>query len=154
MRASEPLLDQPAPALVVVVGDVNASLACAVVAAKSGALVAHVEAGLRSRDWSMPEEVNRVVTDRLSDYLLAPSPDAAENLRAEGYREDQIHLVGNVMVDTLLANLPRARSSGTLERLGLTPGAYGVVTLHRPANVDGADSLREMLDALERVAEH
>ena len=103
---------------------------------QAGALVAHVEAGLRSRDWGMPEEINRVVTDRLSDYLLAPSEDAADNLRAEGYRDDQIQVVGNVMVDTLLANLARAQATDILSRLGLPPGEYGVVTLHRPANVD------------------
>ena len=117
MAEFEPLLAELDPDVVVVVGDVNSTVACALVAAKQGCLVAHVEAGLRSRDWSMPEEVNRVVTDRLSDYLFAPSDDAVDNLRSEGYREDQIHLAGNVMVDTLLANLDRARSSGTLDRL-------------------------------------
>ena len=105
MDAFEPLAGELRPDVVVVVGDVNSTLGCALVTAKSGALLAHVEAGLRSRDWNMPEEVNRVVTDRLSDYLFAPSADAVDNLRAEGYRPDQIHLAGNVMVDTLLANL-------------------------------------------------
>ena len=91
----------------------------------------------------MPEEVNRVVTDRVSDYLFAPSADAVDNLRAEGYRDDQIHLVGNVMVDTLLANLDRARGLATsLARLGLEPGGYGLVTLHRPANVDDPGGAR------------
>jgi UDP-N-acetylglucosamine 2-epimerase (non-hydrolysing) len=153
MTTFEPLAQEIEPDVVVVVGDVNSTVACALVAAKLGSLVAHVEAGLRSRDWSMPEEVNRVVTDRLSDYLLAPSYDAEENLRDEGYRDDQIHVVGNVMVDTLLANLSRARSSGTLERLGLVPGSYGVVTLHRPANVDDPESFIELISALNRVAE-
>ena len=92
MTAFEPLVAQVRPDVVVVVGDVNSTVACALVTAKSGALLAHVEAGLRSRDWSMPEEVNRVVTDRVSDYLFAPSADAVANLRAEGYRDDQIHL--------------------------------------------------------------
>jgi UDP-N-acetylglucosamine 2-epimerase (non-hydrolysing) len=137
---------------VVVVGDVNSTVACALVAAKAGCLVAHVEAGLRSRDWSMPEEVNRVVTDRISDYLLAPSPDAAVNLLGEGYRQDQVHVVGNVMVDTLLTNLPRARQAGTLERLGLTHRGYGVVTLHRPANVDEPGALGGLVTALNTVA--
>src|SRR5439155_13054039 len=127
--------------VVVVVGDVNSTLACSIVAAKSGLLVAHVEAGLRSRDWAMPEEINRVVADRVSDYLFAPSADAVENLRAEGYGDDQVHLVGNVMVDTLLANLDRARGSGVLARLGLEPGQYALVTLHRPANVDDPGAL-------------
>ena len=136
MAAFEPLVDSVRPDVVVVVGDVNSTVACALVTAKSGALLAHVEAGLRSRDWAMPEEINRVVTDRVSDYLFAPSPDAVDNLRAEGYRDDQIHLAGNVMVDTLLANLDRALASDVLGRLGLSRGGYALVTLHRPANVD------------------
>ncbi|MEU6212284.1 non-hydrolyzing UDP-N-acetylglucosamine 2-epimerase [Streptomyces sp. NPDC051815] len=152
MTAFEPLLDALAPDAVVVVGDINSTLACALVTAKAGPLLAHVEAGLRSRDWSMPEEVNRVATDRLSDFLLAPSPDAADNLRAEGYREDQIHVVGNVMIDTLLANLERARSSDVLDRHGLTRGAYGLLTLHRPANVDDPAVLRGLLKALGEIA--
>ena len=135
-----------------VVGDVNSTLGCALVTAKSGALLAHVEAGLRSRDWSMPEEVNRIVADRVSDYLFAPSADAVANLRAEGYRDDQVHLVGNVMVDTLLANLDRARGSGVLARLGLEPGGYALVTLHRPANVDDPGALAALLSALGELA--
>jgi UDP-N-acetylglucosamine 2-epimerase (non-hydrolysing) len=152
MTAFEPLLAEVSPDIVVVVGDINSTLACALVTAKAGPLLAHVEAGLRSRDWSMPEEVNRVVTDRVSDHLLAPSPDAVENLRAEGYREDQIHLVGNVMIDTLLANLDRARTSGVLARYGLTRGGYGLVTLHRPANVDDPEVLAGLLKALGEIA--
>lgn len=152
MTSFEPLIELVRPDLVVVVGDVNSTLACALVTAKSGALLAHVEAGLRSRDWSMPEEVNRVVTDRVSDYLLAPSADAAGNLRAEGYRDDQIHLVGNVMVDTLLANLDRAVGGDTLSRLGLKAGGYGLVTLHRPANVDDPAALHGLVSALGEVA--
>ncbi|WP_265866969.1 non-hydrolyzing UDP-N-acetylglucosamine 2-epimerase [Streptomyces sp. SKN60] len=154
MTAFEPLVDELAPDLVVVVGDVNSTLACALVTAKAGPLLAHVEAGLRSRDWSMPEEVNRLATDRVSDYLLAPSEDAADNLRAEGYHEDQIHVVGNVMIDTLFANLDRARASGTLAGLGLTPGSYGLVTLHRPANVDDPEILAGLLKGLGEVAAH
>ncbi|MER6252700.1 UDP-N-acetylglucosamine 2-epimerase (non-hydrolyzing) [Streptomyces sp. NPDC001584] len=153
MAAFEPLIDELAPDAVVVVGDINSTLACALVTAKAGPLLAHVEAGLRSRDWTMPEEVNRVATDRLSDYLLAPSPDAAVNLRAEGYREDQIHVVGNVMIDTLLANLDRARQSDILDRYGLTRGGYGLVTLHRPANVDDPGALRGLLKALGEIAD-
>ncbi len=152
MTAFEPLAGQLRPDIVVVVGDVNSTLACALVTAKSGALLAHVEAGLRSRDWTMPEEINRVVTDRISDYLFAPSADAVANLRAEGHREDQIHLVGNVMVDTLLANLDRARASDVLPRLGLQPGEYALVTLHRPANVDDPAALSGLLSALDEVA--
>jgi UDP-N-acetylglucosamine 2-epimerase (non-hydrolysing) len=152
MTAFEPLAAQLRPDIVVVVGDVNSTLACAIVTAKSGALLAHVEAGLRSRDWTMPEEINRVVTDRISDYLFAPSPDAVANLRAEGHRADQIHLVGNVMVDTLLANLDRARASDVLARLALEPGEYALVTLHRPANVDDPAALSGLLAALDEVA--
>ncbi|MEU9453443.1 UDP-N-acetylglucosamine 2-epimerase (non-hydrolyzing) [Streptomyces sp. NPDC048277] len=152
MTAFEPLLDEVSPDVVVVVGDINSTLACALVTAKAGPLLAHVEAGLRSRDWSMPEEVNRVATDRVSDYLLAPSPDAVDNLRAEGYREDQIHLVGNVMIDTLLANLERARASDVLGRYGLSKGEFGLVTLHRPANVDDPEVLTGLLKALGEIA--
>ncbi len=139
---------------VVVVGDVNSTLACSIVAAKAGLVVAHVEAGLRSRDWSMPEEVNRVVADRTADLLFAPSPDAVDNLRAEGYRADQIHLVGNVMIDTLLANTERARKRSTLDDLALAPGTYGVVTLHRPSNVDEPDVLGGLIGALNDISEH
>jgi UDP-N-acetylglucosamine 2-epimerase (non-hydrolysing) len=152
MTAFEPLVAQVCPDVVVVVGDVNSTLACALVTAKSGALLAHVEAGLRSRDWAMPEEVNRVVTDRVSDFLFAPSPDAVANLQAEGYRDDQIYLAGNVMVDTLLGNLDRALASGVHGRLGLQPGGYGLVTVHRPGNVDDPVILAGLLRALEDVA--
>lgn len=151
MEAFEPLVIGLRPDVVVVVGDVNGTAACALVAAKGGALVAHVEAGLRSRDWSMPEEVNRVVTDRVSDYLLAPSTDAVDNLMDEGYRRDQVHLVGNVMVDTLLNNLERARRQDVHARLGLVRGQYGLLTLHRPANVDDSASLDALLQALGQV---
>ena len=153
MAAFEPLAGQLRPDVVVVVGDVNSTLGCALVTAKSGALLAHVEAGLRSRDWDMPEEVNRVVTDRVSDYLFAPSADAVHNLRAEGYRADQIHLAGNVMVDTLLANLDRALASDVLSRLGLSRGGYALVTLHRPANVDDPGALSTLLAALDELAQ-
>lgn len=151
MAAFEPVVEEVAPDVVIVVGDVNSTLACALVAAKAGPLVAHVEAGLRSRDWAMPEEVNRVVTDRMSDYLFSPSPDAVENLRAEGYRPDQIHLVGNVMVDALFANLERARARPLLADLGVVAGEYGVVTMHRPANVDDAITLNRLMGAFEVV---
>ena len=153
MVAFEPLLDEVQPEVVVVVGDVNSTMACALVAAKAGTLVAHVEAGLRSRDWAMPEEINRVVTDRVSDYLLASSPDAVDNLRSEGYRPDQIHLVGNVMIDTLLANVDRARRRPVLDDLGVSAGGYGLVTLHRPSNVDHPEMLARLVGALGAVAE-
>lgn len=152
MVAFEPLLDELRPDMVVVVGDVNSTLGCALVAAKAGVQVAHVEAGLRSRDWTMPEEVNRVATDRVSDYLFATSEDAVRNLEHEGYRSDQIHLVGNVMVDSLLANLDRAKERNLPARLGLTSGRYGLVTLHRPANVDDPDVLESLVETLGRVS--
>jgi UDP-N-acetylglucosamine 2-epimerase (non-hydrolysing) len=152
MAAFEPVVQDFSPDVVVVVGDVNSTVACAIVAAKSGSLVAHVESGLRSRDWSMPEEVNRVVTDRISDFLLAPSPDAVDNLRAEGCHPDRVHLVGNVMVDTLLDNLPRALDRGLPERLGLARREYGLVTLHRPANVDDPGVLRGLVAALAAIS--
>jgi UDP-N-acetylglucosamine 2-epimerase (non-hydrolysing) len=152
MEAFEPVLAEIRPDVIVVVGDVNSTLASALVGAKAGPLVAHVEAGLRSRDWTMPEEINRVVTDRVSDYLFAPSPDAVDNLRAEGYREDQIHLVGNVMVDTLLSNLKRAKARSALADLVLTEGGYGLITLHRPTNVDDPSTLQDLLAAIAPFA--
>lgn len=151
MLAFEAILAQhPADALVVV-GDVNSTVATAMVGAKAGVMVCHVEAGLRSRDWNMPEEVNRVVTDRLSDLLLAPSADAVDNLVSEGYRPDQIHLVGNVMIDTLLANLDQARERNVAQRLELAE-KYGVVTLHRPSNVDDPEVLDGLLTALGTIS--
>ena len=152
MTAFEPLAAELAPDVVVVVGDVNSTLACALVAAKLVLPLAHVEAGLRSRDRSTPEEINRLVTDRVSDYLFAPSADAVANLRAEGVPAEQIHLVGNVMADTLLANIDRAATRGTLARLGLEPRQYGLVTLHRPANVDDPAVLGALLTALAEIA--
>jgi UDP-N-acetylglucosamine 2-epimerase (non-hydrolysing) len=152
MTAFEPLAADLAPDVVVVVGDVNSTLACALVAAKLVLPLAHVEAGLRSGDRSMPEEINRIVTDRLSDHLFAPSSDAVANLRAEGVPAEQIHLVGNVMADTLLANTNRAAARGILARLGLEPGQYGLVTLHRPANVDDPAVLGSLLHALAEIA--
>jgi UDP-N-acetylglucosamine 2-epimerase (non-hydrolysing) len=152
MLGIEPLILDLDPTHVVVVGDINSTMAAALVAAKLGKSVAHVEAGLRSGDWSMPEEVNRVVTDRVSDLLFATSPDAVDNLRSEGYQDDRIHLVGNVMIDTLLANLDRALARPVLETLNLIPGEYGLVTLHRPVNVDRPEILEGLLHALGQVA--
>jgi UDP-N-acetylglucosamine 2-epimerase (non-hydrolysing) len=142
----------PRPALVVVPGDVNSTVAAALVAAKMGVPVAHLEAGLRSFDRTMPEEVNRVVTDHLSDLLLTPSPDADENLRREGIDGGRVACVGNLMIDTLRAHLPRARALGVPAAMGLEPGGFAVVTLHRPSNVDDPATLGRLLDALARVA--
>jgi UDP-N-acetylglucosamine 2-epimerase (non-hydrolysing) len=152
MTGFEQYVEQRRPSAVLVFGDVNSTVACALVAAKAGAMVGHVEAGLRSRDWGMPEEINRVVTDRLSDLLMAPSEDGVENLRAEGYRPDQIRLIGNVMIDTLRSNLDRARERQIAARLGVADG-YAVVTLHRPSNVDDPAGLARLVTALGRVAE-
>lgn len=149
MLAFEPVLTRHRPDWVVVYGDVNSTVACALVAAKLGIRVAHVEAGLRSRDWSMPEEINRVLTDRLGDLLLTPSRDADRNLLAEGIPPARIRFVGNVMVDTLLALQERARAVDLPGRLGLSEGGYAVVTLHRPSNVDDPATLEELMLALD-----
>jgi UDP-N-acetylglucosamine 2-epimerase (non-hydrolysing) len=137
---------------VIVVGDVNSTLACALVAVKLGIKVAHVEAGLRSFDRAMPEEINRIVTDAISDLLLTPSADADANLRREGIPARKIRLVGNIMIDSLLANLAKARQRPTLSNLGLQPGRFVYVTLHRPQNVDAAEPLSAILRELERLA--
>ncbi|MGH9940371.1 MAG: non-hydrolyzing UDP-N-acetylglucosamine 2-epimerase, partial [Blastocatellia bacterium] len=140
------------PDWVVVVGDVNSTLACALVASKLRIRVAHVEAGLRSGDWTMPEEINRVLTDRLSDLLLTPSPDADQNLLREGLAPERIARVGNVMIDTLNRQVERAQSSSILNDLSLIPRNFAVLTLHRPSNVDNPDSLRGIFTALETIA--
>lgn len=142
------------PDLVVVVGDVNSTLACSIVAAKERIPVAHVEAGLRSFDRAMPEEINRIVTDRLSDLLLTPSPDGDRNLEREGVPPDRIHRVGNIMIDSLTDHLDRARSSEILARLELSERSYGVLTLHRPSNVDDAEVLGRVMRAVHEVSEN
>jgi UDP-N-acetylglucosamine 2-epimerase (non-hydrolysing) len=152
MTEIEPVLERERPDVVVVAGDVNSTVAVALVAAKLGFPVAHVEAGLRSRDWTMPEEINRVVTDRLSDLLFTPSRDGDENLQAEGVEPSRVHFVGNVMIDSLRAALPRARESRIHGRLELAGRHYALATLHRPANVDDPDALARLLSALGRVA--
>lgn len=141
------------PELVLVAGDVNSTLACALVAAKRGIAVGHIEAGLRSRDWRMPEEINRILTDNCSDLLLTPSADADDNLRAEGVADWRIVRVGNLMIDSLRKNLDRAQALDIPTSLGLTAGQYAVATLHRPSNVDDPEQLRALFDALGQVAE-
>ncbi len=153
MTAFEPLVLERRPRMVVVVGDVNSTLACSLVASKLLVPVAHVEAGLRSRDRTMPEEINRLLTDQVSDLLFATSADAVDNLLAEGIAGEKIHLVGNPMIDTLRRHLPAARARGAVERFGLKPRSYVLVTLHRPSNVDQADSLRRVFDALGKLSE-
>ena len=149
-RTEEVLLDGDW-AMVVVVGDVNSTVAAALAAAKLNIPVAHVEAGLRSRDRRMPEELNRIVTDQLSDLCLTPSLDGDANLLAEGIPEERIHFVGNVMIDTLLYTLEDVRR-GESPLPDLEPGKYAVVTLHRPSNVDDPVQLREIVSALEEIA--
>lgn len=152
MARIEPVLLKVRPDWVVVYGDVNSTMAAALVAVKLGIRVAHVEAGLRSRDRTMPEEINRLVTDQLADLLLTPSRDADANLRAEGVPQERIAFVGNVMVDTLLRLREQARALAVPERLGLNGSRYVFVTLHRPSNVDDPATLRELLTALESIA--
>jgi UDP-N-acetylglucosamine 2-epimerase (non-hydrolysing) len=152
MTAFEPLARELAPDMVVVVGDVNSTLACALVTAKLGVPLAHVEAGLRSRDRSMPEEINRVVTDRLADLLLTPSADADDNLIAEGVPAEKIHRVGNVMIDTLFRHLPKATLDRVRDRVPVKARAYAVVTLHRPSNVDDPERLSGLLSMMKTIA--
>jgi UDP-N-acetylglucosamine 2-epimerase (non-hydrolysing) len=151
MQRFEPVVLRERPDWVLVVGDVNSTLACALVCSKLGVRVAHVEAGLRSRDRSMPEEINRLLTDQLSDLLLTPSEDADRNLLAEGVPRERVRLVGNVMIDSLLKHLALAEASDARERLGVAGSDYAVVTLHRPSNVDDPATLRRLLRALARV---
>ena len=140
------------PDWVVVVGDVNSTMACTLVASKMGIKVAHVEAGLRSFDRSMPEEINRLVTDALADLLLTPSEDASENLRKEGVSDDRIELVGNIMIDTLVANLDHAEESRLPEELEIEASEFAYVTLHRPANVDTKESLETIMTELKTLS--
>ena len=153
MIAFDSLLDGRSTRMVVVVGDVNSTVACGLVAVKRGIPVAHVEAGLRSRDRTMPEEINRLVTDAISDVLFATSPDAIENLRAEGVPDSKIHLVGNPMIDSIHRHRDAARARNVPARFGLTPRRYGLVTLHRPSNVDDPRTLEGILESLGALAE-
>jgi UDP-N-acetylglucosamine 2-epimerase (non-hydrolysing) len=152
MTSFEPVCVSEKPDWVIVVGDVNSTVACTLVCAKMGIRVAHVEAGLRSFDRAMPEEINRIVTDSLADLLLTPSEDGNQNLRREGVAEERIKLVGNIMIDSLIENLPMSRQSSILNRLGLKSGQFAFVTLHRPSNVDGKESLTANMAEVERLA--
>jgi UDP-N-acetylglucosamine 2-epimerase (non-hydrolysing) len=148
MKRLEPVLMELRPRLVVVVGDVNSTLAAALVAAKLEIPLAHVEAGLRSFDRGMPEEVNRIVTDAMSDLLFATEQSAVDNLLAEGVPREKIHFAGNVMIDSLLRCREAARSSNVLERLGVTARGYALATLHRPSNVDSPERLSALIGVL------
>ena len=149
----ERLLMERSPHVVLVVGDVNSTLAATLAAVKLQIPVAHVEAGLRSGDRSMPEEINRVLTDSVSEWLFTTEPDAEKNLLREGIPAEKVHFVGNVMIDTLLSNRERALELDTLTRLGLEPGGYAVLTLHRPSNVDSPEQLRKLFGVLGRLHE-
>jgi UDP-N-acetylglucosamine 2-epimerase (non-hydrolysing) len=152
MIAFEEVCLELKPDLVVVVGDVNSTMAASLVAAKLNIPIAHVEAGLRSRDHTMPEEINRIVTDRLADLLLTPSRDGDENLLAEGVPRERIHFVGNIMIDTLRRHLEVATFDRIRGRLPVEPKKYAVLTLHRPSNVDHRDTFAGILAALKQIA--
>ncbi|MHC4696461.1 MAG: non-hydrolyzing UDP-N-acetylglucosamine 2-epimerase [Planctomycetota bacterium] len=152
MKRFEPVCLEQRPDWVVVVGDVNSTIACALVAAKIEIKVAHVEAGLRSFDRTMPEEINRILTDAISDMLFVTEPSGVENLRREGIADTKVHFVGNVMIDALLRSRARADESEILSTLGLTEKGYAAVTLHRPSNVDDAGAFSSILTAFETIA--
>jgi UDP-N-acetylglucosamine 2-epimerase (non-hydrolysing) len=147
----EKALAELRPELVIVVGDVNSTLACSVTASKMGIPVAHVEAGLRSFDRSMPEEINRIVTDVLSDFLFVTEEAGLRNLKREGIADEKVFFVGHVMIDSLIHYRAKARHSKILETLGVEPGQYSLVTLHRPSNVDGRDALGAVLEIFEQL---
>jgi len=151
MKAFEPVVLEQKPDAVLVVGDVNSTIACGTVAVKLGVKLIHVEAGLRSFDRTMPEEINRLITDAISDLLFCTEQSGVDNLRREGVPKEKIHFVGNVMIDTLLQHRAKADQSTILEDLALADGGYAVVTLHRPANVDNRESLAGLIEALEHI---
>ncbi len=151
MKAFEPVVIEHQPDAVLVVGDVNSTIACGMVAVKLGVKLIHVEAGLRSFDRTMPEEINRILTDTISDVLLCSEPSGVKNLKAEGIADEKVFLVGNVMIDTLLSNREKADASTILETLDVQVGQYAVLTLHRPANVDDPVVLGRLLDALDVI---
>jgi UDP-N-acetylglucosamine 2-epimerase (non-hydrolysing) len=152
MMAFEPVLLERQVDLVLVVGDVNSTIACALVASKLGVPIAHVEAGLRSYDREMPEEINRVLTDQISNLLFTTEEAAGANLAREGIDASRIHFVGNVMIDTLLAHRDRARATTAHSSLGLEPSQYGLLTLHRPSNVDDPANFERLMSGLDLVA--
>ena len=151
MRAFEPVVLAEKPDAVLVVGDVNSTIACGLVAVKPGVKLIHVEAGLRSFDRTMPEEINRLLTDAISYLLFCSEQSGVDNLRREGVPEEKIHMVGNVMIDTLLKNREKAEQSAILDKLGVNGRPYAVVTLHRPSNVDDPAMLGRIMGALEEI---
>ena len=154
MTAFEKAVEQHRPDWILVVGDVNSTVACSMVAAKTGVKIAHLEAGLRSFDRSMPEEINRLLTDQISDLLLIPSPDARENLLREGIAEDKIAFVGNIMIESLINSEKKIAASHIHSKLSVTPGNYALLTLHRPANVDSRKEFIAILEAVSHVGAH
>ena len=148
----EKVLEQEQPDWVIVVGDVNPTMACTIVANKMGIKVAHVEAGLRSYDRKMPEEINRILTDSIADLLLTPSIDGNMNLIKEGIAEEKIRFVGNIMIDTLFNMRKRSDESTIISDLGISEKSYGLVTLHRPSNVDQKETLQNFVSVLEKTA--
>ena len=148
----EKVLEQVHPDLVIVVGDVNSTVACSLVSVKMGIPVAHVEAGLRSGDRTMPEEINRLLTDAIADHLLVSESSGVDNLRREGIDDKKVHLVGNVMIDSLSYYREKAKQSGMMKQLGVQPRQFTLVTLHRPSNVDTVDGLTKILQIFERIA--
>lgn len=152
IRRFEGVVIEHQPDGVVVVGDVNSTAACALVTKKLGPALIHAEAGLRSFDRTMPEEINRIVTDAIADLLLVTEESGRRNLIREGIPECRISLTGNLMIDSLRMHLDRARQSGILERLGIRPREYGLITLHRPANVDAPEQLQELMNALGEIS--
>jgi UDP-N-acetylglucosamine 2-epimerase (non-hydrolysing) len=151
MKRFEPVLLELKPDYVLVVGDVNSTIACGLVAVKLGVKLIHVEAGLRSFDRTMPEEINRLLTDAISDLLFVSEQSGVDNLRNEGIDSNKIHLVGNVMIDTLLANRDKAEKSDVMSRLGLSRHGYAAITLHRPSNVDDRKKFAEIVTAFETI---
>ena len=152
MVAFEEVMEAEAPDLVVVVGDVNSTLACALVATKLHVPVAHVEAGLRSGDRRMPEEINRVMTDSIADLLFVTEQSGVDNLKREGIADERIHLVGNLMIDSLVAFRERAAQVDIIEQLGVEPQSYVLMTMHRPSNVDHAEGIAALVETIERLA--
>jgi len=153
MERFEQVVEEHRPDAILVVGDVNSTIACALVATKLGVAVFHVEAGLRSFDRTMPEEINRVLTDAISDKLFVSEPSGLENLKREGVSEERMHFVGNVMIDTLEKNRRKAESSEVLEKLSLEPRHYCVVTMHRPASVDNPEIMEGLAGVFEEIQE-
>lgn len=153
MTAFEEVVLKEKPALVVVVGDVNSTLACSLVASKLNIKIAHVEAGLRSFDRTMPEEINRIVTDSISDYLFVSETSGIKNLRREGVNSEKVHFVGNIMIDTLFANMQAINKSKILDSLSLTRKKYCAMTLHRPSNVDSKETLSEIFKIVNSISQ-